>query len=153
MENEWDSRARGKREEHVWQEIFLNCMYPYTWVSAMQTALMKSSPLMEGIITTVRLFHPTCLPRVLEECRQSSKALVIVEVNDSAHGRVKRVPLGFLSPLSRASSMLPVPSWLCTRRIPLFPSVHGQANWLCWMSIWTSDPLILIFSHKKQDQN
>lgn len=89
-------------------------------------------------------------PRALEECRQSSKALVIVEVNDSAHGRVKRVPLGFLSPLSRASSRLPVPSWLRTRRIPLFPSVHGQANWLCWMSIWTSDPLILIFHPKSK---
>lgn len=59
---------------------------------------------------------------------QSSKALVIVEVNDSAHGRVKRVPLGFLSPLRRASSRLPVPSWLRTRHIRLFPSVHGQAN-------------------------
>lgn len=72
---------------------------------------------------------------------QSSKALVIVEVNDSTHGRVKRVSLGFLSPLNRASSRPPVPRWLRTRCIPPFPSVHGQANWLCWMSIWTSDPL------------
>ncbi len=73
MENEWDSRARGKREEHVWQEIFLNCMYPYTWVSAMQTSLMKSSPLMEGIVTTVRLFHPACLP-ALERWKSADRA-------------------------------------------------------------------------------
>lgn len=153
MENEWDSRARGKREEHVWQEIFLNCMYPYTWVSAMQTSLMKSSPLMEGIFTTVRLVHLACLPWVLEECRAAKRSWLLRLMIALMAGS-KRVPLGFLSPLSRASSRPPVPSWLRTRRIPLFPSVHGQANWLCWMSIWTSDPLVFFFFlPKKQDQN
>lgn len=92
--------------------------------------------LMEGIFTTIRLFHPACLPR-------AAKRSWLLRLMIALVARSNECPLGFLSPLSRASSGPPVPNWLRTRRIPLFPSVREQADWLCLMSIRASDPLKL----------
>lgn len=51
---------------------------------------------MEDVFTTVWLFHPSCLRKAL-----------MLKVNDTAHGRVKRAALGFLSQFSRAFGRRP----------------------------------------------